>query len=322
VTLLPFEPERAGEHAAAELVAPAGAGRAMAAWLRFLCEHPSAAIGAAILVLAAVAAVLAPLIEPYSVTRASGSVFEHPSSRHWLGLDDAGFDVLSLLLQGARVSLVVAAAATLISSTVGGTVGLVSGYLGHGVDNVLMRITDYVLVVPVLPLMIVVGATWGASLGQVIVVIGLLQWAWTARIIRAQVRTLRSRTYIVRERAIGATRWRIMLRHVVPHVAPLLAATVVSSIAYAIFAETALAFLGVGDPTAVSWGTMLGHAFQSTAISSGAWWAVVPPGACVAVIILACAMVSRSLDDALNPLVRTAHLSPRSFRVEPLAKTR
>lgn len=280
-----------------------------------LGNRPSAVAGAVILVLFAAVALLAPWIRPYGVGQRVGPVYARPSTAHWLGLDDAGFDVLSLLIEGSRISLLVGLAAMVISTVVGGGIGVVAGYFGGRVDSVLMRVTDYALVIPALPLMIVIASVWGPSLLRIILVIGLLLWTWTARIVRAQVRSVRRRVFVMRARCVGAGHGRIILRHVVPQIAPLLVANVMLTTAYAIFYETALAFLGLSDPTATSWGTMLRHAFERTAISVGAWWAIVPAGVCIGVVVMACYLVAQAIEEALNPRLRAAHLSPRRFRV-------
>jgi peptide/nickel transport system permease protein len=137
-------------------------------------------------------------------------------------------------------------------------------------------------------------------------------------VIRAQVKSVRERVYVKRARALGAGHSRVILRHVLPQVAPLLIANTVLTIAVAIFDETALAFLGLGDPSRISLGKVIENAFQRAAISTGAWWAIVPPGALVAVIILGCSLLGGAIEDALNPRLRVAHLSARSFKLRPL----
>jgi peptide/nickel transport system permease protein len=278
----------------------------------------SATIGLAVLVTIIVVALLAPWIAPYGLHDEVGPVFGHPSWSHPLGLDDGGVDMVTLLMWGARISLVVGFAATLVSMLVGGAVGVLAGYFGRWVDVVLMRITDYFIAIPDVPLMIVVAAIWGPSLFHIIMVIGLLLWTSTARVIRAQVKSVRERVYVQRARSIGAGHVRIIFRHVLPQIAPLLIANTVLTIAVAIFDETALAFLGLGDPSRISLGKVIQNAFQRTAVSSGAWWAIVPPGALVALLILSCSLIGQALEDALNPRLRVAHLSARRFRLRPL----
>ena len=281
-------------------------------------RRPSAAVGAVVLLLVALAAVLAPVLAPYDLHQQVGPVFGHPSWSHPLGLDDGGIDIVTLLMWGARISLVVGFAATFVSMVIGGTIGVAAGYFGGKVDTILMRITDYFLVIPDVPLMIIVAAIWGPSLFHIVIVIGILLWTSTARVIRAQVKSVRERVYVKRARALGAGHLRIVFRHVLPQVAPLLIANTVLTIAVAIFDETALSFLGLGDPSRISLGKVIENAFQRAAISTGAWWAIVPPGALVAVIILSCSLIGGALEDALNPRLRVAHLSARGFKLRPL----
>ena len=281
-------------------------------------SRPSAAIGAFVLSLIIVAAVLAPWIAPYGLHDQVGPVFGRPSWSHPLGLDDGGIDVVTLLIWGARISLVVGFAATLVSMIIGGTIGVLAGYFGGKTDTILMRITDYFLVIPDVPLMIVVAAIWGPSLFHIVIVIGILLWTSTARVIRAQVKSVRERVYVKRARSLGAGHARIVFRHVLPQVAPLLIANTVLTIAVAIFDETALSFLGLGDPSRMSLGKVIENAFQRAAISSGAWWAIVPPGALVALVILSCSLIGGALEDRLNPRLRVAHISARTFRLRPL----
>jgi peptide/nickel transport system permease protein len=281
-------------------------------------RRPSAAVGAVILLVVISGAILAPWVAPYGLHTQVGPVFGYPSWRHLLGLDDGGIDIVTLLMWAARTSLIVGFAATFVSMVIGGTVGVLSGYFGGKTDGVLMRITDYFLVIPDVPLMIVVAAIWGPSLFHIVIVIGILLWTSTARVVRAQVKSVRERVYVKRARSLGAGHMRIVWRHVLPQVAPLLIANTVLTIAVAIFDETALSFLGLGDPSRISLGKMIENAFQRAAISSGAWWAIVPPGLLVALIILGCSLVGGAIEDALNPRLRVAHLSARTFRLRPL----
>ena len=283
-----------------------------------LRERKAAVIGLAIILFFILLAVIAPFISPYSATAQTCAVYAPPSSRHWLGCDDGGIDMLSELMQGGGVSLIVGFAATLVAMVIGGGVGILSGYFGRTTDIVLMRITDYLLVIPDLVLMIVIADVWGASLFHVIIVIGILEWTSTARIIRAQVMSLRERVYVKRTRALGAGNARVIFKHILPQVGPLLIANTVLTIAIAIYLETALAFLGLEDPTVTTWGTILEHAFERTAISSGAWWAIVPAGLVIAGVIVGCFLFGQAVEDALNPRLKVANLSVRRWRLRPL----
>jgi peptide/nickel transport system permease protein len=228
---------------------------------RTIKQRPSAAVGVTLLGLVILGALIAPWVAPYGLHTREGPVFGHPSWSHPLGLDDGGIDMVTLLMWGARISLIVGFAATLVSMLIGGTIGVLAGYFGGKTDVVLMRITDYFLVIPDVPLMIVVAAIWGPSLFHIVIVIGILLWTSTARVIRAQVKSVRERVYVKRARSLGAGHTRIVLRHVLPQVAPLLIANTVLTIAVAIFDETALSFLGLGDPSRISLGKVIENAF-------------------------------------------------------------
>jgi peptide/nickel transport system permease protein len=281
--------------------------------VQVLKERRSALAGLLIVGFFVAMAAFGPALAPYSWTQQSGPVYAPPSSQHWLGTDDSGVDVLSEMLYGGRTSLIVGFAAAFVSMIVGGGIGIVAGYAGGGTDVALMRTTDYFLVIPDLVLMIVVATVFGPSLSHVILVIGLLLWTSTARIVRSQVKSIRERVYVRRARSLGASHRRIVVQHILPQVAPLLIATTVLTIAYAIFDESALAFLGVGVP-GVSWGTMLERAFERTAMTQGAWWAFVPPGLAIGSVVIGCYLMGQAIEDALNPRLRVAHLSIKSWR--------
>lgn len=292
--------------------------RPLATVWRIVRRQPRAAIGVLIIIFFVAVAVTAPWLAPYSIDEKVGPVYAPPSSEHPLGLDDAGIDMLSLMMWGARVSLVVGFAAALVAMLIGGTIGLVSGYFGGRTDTVLMRMTDYFLVIPDIPLMLVAAAIWGRSLSNIIIIIGVIYWTTTARLIRSQVISLRERVYVKRAEAVGAGHGRILFRHILPQVIPLIIANTVLTVAIAIFAETAIAFLGLGDPTLTSWGKLIENAFSHNAITVDAWWAIVPPGVAVALVILGCTMLGQAIEDTLNPRLRVGHLSVRRFRLRPL----
>lgn len=289
--------------------------------MRIAIRQPSAIVGIAIILGFLLLSLFAPILTPYGAREVTCGVFEPPSAAHWFGCDDGGVDVLTLTLEGGRVSMWVGFTATVIAIGIGATVGILSGYFGGWVDNVLMRITDYFLVIPQIVLMIVIAAVWGPSLDHVIIVIGILMWTATARIVRSQVKTLRERVYVRRVEAIGGSHVRIILRHILPQLGPLLAASAVLAVTVAIFNETALAFLGLSDPNAITWGTIMEHAFNRAAVSTGAWWAIVPAGMAVALLILGCYLLGRAIEDALNPRLKVSHLSLHTWRFRPLGVT-
>ncbi|GAI40825.1 unnamed protein product, partial [marine sediment metagenome] len=236
-----------------------------------------------------------------------------PDAEHLLGRDDAGKDVLSQLIYGARVSLTVGFTASFMSMFIGTAVGLVAGYYGGRIGNALMRVVDFLLVIPDLPLMLVFISIWGRGLWKIILVIGLLGWTGGARVVRSQVLSIKERQFVLRARAIGAGSLRIIMRHIFPQVVPLILAQAVLSISGSIIAESSLSFLGLGDPMLVSWGMMLNFAFER-AISRRAWWFLLPPGFAIVWVSVGLIMMGNTLEEIVNPRFKTHHLfDPRQM---------
>jgi peptide/nickel transport system permease protein len=286
---------------------------------KVLRNRKGAALGLGIIVFFILLAAVAPILAPYPIDARTCAVFAPPSAAHWFGCDDGGIDLLSEIMVGGGTSLIIGFAATVVAMVIGGGFGILSGYLGGSVDTVLMRTADYLLVIPDLAFALVVAQVWGPSLFHLIIVIGVLEWALTARVIRAQVKSIKERAYVKRARSIGASDRRIIFRHVLPQVGPLLIATTVLTVAVCIYLETALAFLGLEDPSATTWGTILQHAFNRAAISAGAWWAIVPDGVAVSLLIVGCFLFGQAIEDALNPRLRISHLSFRRWKLRTLA---
>jgi peptide/nickel transport system permease protein len=281
--------------------------RKRAARARFVAEfrrETAGLVGLAILLAFIALALLAPLLfssDELSVTQATGGNLQPPSPGYPLGTDEAGRSVLALLVWGARISLLVGFAATVISMAIGTVVGIASGHFGTWLGAILERLTDWFLVIPFLPLAIALSTVLGASLLNVIVVIGVTSWPGTARLVRAQTLSVEARPYLERARVLGGGHWHQMSRHVLPNVMPLVLANTTLTVAIAILSETTLSFLGLGDPFRVSWGSMLDDAFSNGAISSGAWWYTMPPGVCVVIVVLAFTLVGRALENVLDP---------------------
>ena len=269
-------------------------------------KNKFALTGTIILSFFTLVAVFGPIFMPFS-TMDFGQVEDmllSPSSTHLMGTDDMGRDVLANLISGARISLLIGAVATAISMGIGTLIGIVSGYFGKGIDNLLMRFTDFFLVIPWLPLMMVLAAILGTSLWNIIFVIGITGWAGTARVVRAQTLSVKERQFVERTVSIGAGNAHIMLRHILPNVFPLVFANTVLVAAVAIISETTLSFLGLGDPTMASWGMMLHYAFEGGATAAGAYWYYLPPGICVVVVVLSFTLLGYAFDEILNPKLR------------------
>ena len=263
-------------------------------------------IGLFILIFFALMAIFAPYLVTITTMVVDGvtQVLHPPVKGFWLGTDDLGKDIFAGVIIGSRVSLLVGVAATAISMGIGTVIGIVSGFYGKTVDAFLMRFTDVFLVIPWLPLMLVMAALLGPSLGNIILVIGITSWAGTARIIRSQTLSIKERPYVERARAIGSGDTHIMYYHILPNVFPLIFANTVLVAAIAILSETTLSFLGMGDPTQVTWGMMLHFAFSMGAVSFGAWWWLLPPGICVVLVVLSFTFIGYALDEVLNPKLR------------------
>jgi peptide/nickel transport system permease protein len=267
-----------------------------------------AMVGLAILVVFTTMALVAPWISDRGGLSAVASVrnptWATPSASHPLGTDHLGRSVAAQFVWGARISLFVGLMATMLTIAIGALVGLVAGFFGRWTDAVLMRITDWFLVIPFLPLAIVLASVLGRSVWNIIFVIGITSWPSTARLVRAQVLTVKQRLFVDRSRALGAGRAHLIGRHVLPNVAPLILANTTLAVPISILTETTLTFLGLGDPKQVSWGRTLEEAFDAGAISQEAWWYYLPAGLGIVIVVLAFTLFGRALEEILDPRLR------------------
>ena len=280
-------------------------------WRKFL-RNKMGVVGMFMLVSILFVAAFAPWIAPYdpyqTVKATTEDVLAPPSPEHPLGQDDAGKDVLSAVLYGARISLLVGFSASLIIVVLGTVMGMLAGYFGGRADMIIMRVVDSVLVIPQLPLMLVIIAVAGRGIVNIVLVIGLLTWTYMARIVRSQVLSIRERTFILRARAIGVGNLLIMWRHILPQVLPVIFAEAILDVSWAILTEATLSFLGLGDPTLLSWGSMLNRAFLRGAITRGAWWYLIPPGLALAWVTLGLTFLGNAIQEIVNPRLKTHHL--------------
>jgi peptide/nickel transport system permease protein len=282
--------------------------RALAAAWRDFRGHPPGMVGLVVLGLIIVMALAAPLIADEAGLRAVNTTenptWASPSEFGPLGTDNFGRSVWTQFVWGARISLVVGLAATVLTMLIGSVVGIVAGFRGGIVRSILMRLTEWFLVIPFLPLAIVLATILGPSIENIILVIGITSWPSTARIICAQVLTLRERDYVDRSRALGASDWHLMTRHVLPNVSPLILANTTLTVPVVILSEALLSFLGFGDPANISWGTMLDQAFEAGAISRSAWWYFIPPGLGVLFVALSFTLIGTALEEVLDPRLK------------------
>jgi peptide/nickel transport system permease protein len=285
--------------------APAARPRsANTAWARF-SRHRLALFGLAVLVLLGLAALFAPVLAGYDPNRGDLTQLRAaPSAKHLLGTDSAGRDVVARLLYGARISMLVGIVSVSISALIGTFIGLQAGYAGGWVDNLLMRFTEVIMTLPVLFAVIVLVALVGPNVFNVILVIGILGWTGLARLIRGQVLSLRETDYVTAARAIGASDSRIVRQHILPGVLPYVMVASTLGMASAILTEAALSFLGLGVQIPIStWGNML-YSAQSLTVLQGMPWLWIPPGAAIALTVLAANFLGDGLRDALDPRMR------------------
>jgi len=264
--------------------------------------------GVLILIIFLFTSIFANYLSDYPTKATQGNLkdrFSPPNNKYLLGTDDVGRDILTLLMYGGRISLLIGFLAAFTSGGIGTIIGLTAGYFGGWKEDVLMRITDIVLVIPRLPLMLVLSAILGTSFWNIIFVISVTTWTGTARIVRAQVLSLKERAFIESSKAIGASDLRIIGVHLLPNVFPLILAQMVLGIGGAILQESSLSFLGLGDPLSISWGMILHWAFSAGALSSNYWWFIIPPGICITLVALGFTFVGYALDQIVNPRIRS-----------------
>jgi peptide/nickel transport system permease protein len=230
--------------------------------------------------------------------------YNDPSWKHLLGTDDVGRDVLSRIIFGTRASLTVGFVAAFVSVMIGTFVGIFSGYYGGTVGELLMRFTDIFLVIPMLPLQILLAALLKPSIWNIILAISLVAWTGTARIIRSMALTLRERTYVERARSVGCSDIRILLRYILPSVFPVAFANTIIGAINAIASEAFLSFIGLGDPTMISWGTILHFAFVTGSFTRGAWWLFLSPGLMIVTTMVTFNLMGMGLDEVLSPKLR------------------
>ncbi len=261
-------------------------------------------VGLGLLIFYVFLAVSAPWIVPYDPKANVGDPFEPPSLEHPLGTDEMGRDVFSQVIYGTRISLLVGLLASLLAAAIGSAVGIVSGYFGGLIDDFLMRITDLFLVIPGLPFIIVLSVLLGPSIWNIILVIAIIAWPSTARLVRSETLSLKQRLFVQASRVAGASNLYIIVRHIFPNVLPIVAASMVLTVTSAIILEAGLSFLGLGDPTKISWGTMLYFADRYGALLSTNPFYIVAPGLALIGIGLAFVFVSYALDEVVNPRLR------------------
>jgi peptide/nickel transport system permease protein len=261
-------------------------------------KNRAAAISLYFIIAFILAAIFAPELAPYDPFALGDGALLPPQSDHWMGTDDLGRDTLSRVVHGARVPLLVGFLASATSLMLGILIGSLSGYFGGITDVILMRLTEYVLVVPRFFLALLVVAMLGAGIMKIVLVIGILGWPEVARVVRAQFLSFREREFVLAARAIGASHAKVIFKEILPNAIP--PAVVVASIlvARAILLEAGLSFLGLGDPNLVSWGSLLSEAQERLGVSV---WLALFPGLAISLLVLCVNLFGDGINDVLNP---------------------
>jgi peptide/nickel transport system permease protein len=292
-----------------------------------------ATVGFVLLAIYLVVAIFAPLIAPYDPQQmAVGTIRQGPSVQHWLGTTAVGQDVWSQLIQGTRTSLMVGFTVGILSTVLAVLIGSTAGFLGGWVDDVLTVLMNVFLTIPNLPLTIV-AASYAAAFhvrgtGVIVVVLTLTGWAWGARVKRSQILSLRNRDFVTASRLSGENWFRVMVVEILPNMMSLIASTFIFSVIFAVLTEAALEFIGLGDLSATTWGTMLYWSQNSSALLTGMWWWFLPPGIAIGLFALSLTLIQYVLDEMTNPRLRSERtaksgrslkLAPTVTRVEPEA---
>jgi peptide/nickel transport system permease protein len=272
---------------------------------RLMFGHMMGRVGMVLISLILIAALFAPVMRTVDPKKAGerADILQPPSGVHWLGTDDLGRDIWSQIVFGSRVSLAIGLITAFVTVVTGTLIGLIAGYYGGLTEEMLVKIIDFFMMLPVLPLMIILAAVLGPSLWNIILVISVVSWPTTARVVRSQVLSVKERPYVEAARCIGAGNARLMFGEILPNVLPLMFAQAVLMITYAIYDEAILAFLGLGDPTRISWGSMLHFAFESGVMSRSPWW-IGPPIAGIIILIVGFSLLGTAVTDVMTPQYR------------------
>lgn len=286
-------------------------------WL-WLVKHPKVTIGLGIVVFFTLIGLIGPLIFHDPNAMDVQAAMDAPSGAHWFGTTQTGQDVFQQLIVGTRMSLLLCFGIGLVATTLAVVVGMLAGYFGGLLDDILSLFINIFLVIPALPLAVVLSSYFpAAGTTAIFVVLLLTGWPWGARVIRAQTMSLRERDFVQAARSAGDSFWRIIFYEIFPNEVAIVASGFVGTALFAILADVGLEYIGLGDPTGTGWGTMLYWAQNSDSLVQGMWWWFAAPGACVALLGAGLSLINFGIDELANPKLRREHpvkLQPRSAR--------
>lgn len=283
--------------------------RLLAGQIRIVTSNRLGQVGLAGLILFVCLAIFAPVVAPYepydTLLYPDGEPvsLEPPSLAHPLGTTLMSHDVLSQLIWGTRRTMVIGLAAAVGAALIGTNIGLIAGYFGGSIDNILMRLTDVAYGIPFLPFAMVALAILGGGDIILIVIMALIGWRTTARVIRSQVLSLRERPFVAVARSSGASAGRVLYRHIAPNVLPLAILNTILFVGECVLVEASVSFLGFGNPESMSWGQMLFYCFSSQRMRTAWWWSV-PPGVAIMLLVLSVFFIGRTYEEVVNPRLR------------------
>ncbi|MBA3379935.1 MAG: ABC transporter permease [Chloroflexia bacterium] len=284
---------------------PAPVRRAARNPIRGLLSNRKAAIGGAILLVFIFLSVFAPWITQYAPDDFVARPHQAPSSEHWFGTNGSGMDVFSQTVYGARISLGTGLIVGVGVTIIGTIVGMTAGYFRGRVDDVLSVVMNVVLIVPTIPLLVVLAAFLKPGFWTIVFVLTATGWAWGARVLRSQTLALREKDFVSSAQVAGEKAPTIIFREILPNMLSILMAGMFGAVIYAIGAQAALEFLGLGNPSAISWGTNLYWAQNNGGLITGAWWTFVPSGTAIALVAFSFALMNFAIDEMTNPRLRS-----------------
>lgn len=313
-----------GQVAAVPTTPSARAARSSFLW--HMLKNPKALFGISILVFFILVAVLAPVIAPGDPSDFVARPHQPPSREHLFGTTGQGQDVFAQTVWGTRISLGIGFGVGILITVFGAIIGMTAGYFGGRVDDVLMFITNIVLIIPGLPLLVTLAAFLPPGPTTILLVLSVTSWAWNARLFRSQTLSLREKDFVSASLVSGESSRRIIFSEILPNMTSIVAGALFGSTLYAIGAEAGLEFLGLGNVSIVSWGTILYWSQNNAALLTGAWWTFVPAGVCIALVAFAFAMINYAMDEITNPRLRAEKETSRvvkkrsALRATPVVK--
>lgn len=273
--------------------------------LMMILKNRKATVGLVILIFFGIVGIFAPQLAPYNPDDFVSRPHQPPSSEFWFGTTGSGEDVLSQTIYGTRISLGTGVIVGVAVTIIGALVGMTAGYFGKRVDDVLSLVMNVFLIVPTLPLLVVLAGFLPAGFGTIVTVLTVTGWAWGARVLRAQTLSLREKDFISSAIVSGENSFRIIFREILPNMMSIVVAGMFGAVTYAIGAQAGLEFLGLGNPSAISWGTNLYWAQNNSGLLQGAWWTFVPAGTCIALVAFSFTLVNYAIDEVTNPRLRS-----------------